>query len=136
MELFLSSHHIGQLIDYANNAHPHECCGLLLGSGDVVTDILLTQNISSTPATHFEIDPASLFAAQRAERDEATSDRKLIGYFHSHPNGRAEPSAQDAECAIELGIYWVIIANNGVKAWRTEHGGALLGRFAPVNVNS
>ena len=97
---------------------------------------MLTQNISSTPATHFEIDPAALFAAQRAQRDGNAPDRQLRGYFHSHPNGREEPSAQDAECAAELGKYWVIIANSGVRAWRTEHGGALLDRFAPVNVNS
>jgi proteasome lid subunit RPN8/RPN11 len=47
----------------------------------------------------------------------------VLGYYHSHPSGQAEPSATDCACASEDGRIWAIIANLEVTLWRDEPGG-------------
>ena len=72
------------------------------------------------PANHFEIDPAALIAAHRAAR---AGGPQVLGYYHSHPNGRAEPSATDAVQASGDGRIWAIIAGGAVTWWRdAPHG--------------
>lgn len=55
----------------------------------------------------FEIDPADHFAAIRAAR---ANEHEIVGCYHSHPNGKAEPSARDAEGAWDEGFIWLIAA--------------------------
>jgi desampylase len=91
-----------------------EVCGLLLGS-DFVTHIQPTQNIATDAKTTFEIDPQALFAAIRNHRKGVES---LIGYYHSHPRGIAEPSAHDTLQARGDRRVWVIIAGSEITAWQ------------------
>lgn len=111
---------VGDLLKEAAKAHPKECCGLLLGTGNKITHIQPAKNIHPTPQTHFEIDPAALIAAHRAERDGGS---KIIGFYHSHPNGPAEPSATDAAVAAHDGRVWAIISKEEVKFWRDDPTG-------------
>ena len=104
-----------QLICEARQAHPQECCGLLLGEQDRITHIHPTANIHPEPATQFEIDPASLIAAYKAERAGGPA---LVGYYHSHPNGRAEPSLTDRAHAAHDEKVWAIIADGEVRLFR------------------
>jgi desampylase len=133
MQLTISRRHIEQLIDYARDAHPLECCGLLLGSGDRVESVQLAENQSPDPHHQFEIDPAALLLAQKQARDGGV---KVIGYFHSHPNGRAKPSQIDAEMAVPDERIWLIIVENKVTGWRAVDHGTLHGRFVPINLIS
>ena len=100
-----------QLLAAARAALPSECCGLLEGfrDGDAVTVVALhpAANLSPDPETGFEIDPAAYFALQRALRG---SGRAVVGCYHSHPNGPAEPSALDRAGGCEDGWVWLIIA--------------------------
>jgi desampylase len=106
---------------------PHEACGLLFGAGDAVTAFQATENVAETPERRFEIEPAALFAALRAERGGGPM---LAGYWHSHPGGRAEPSATDRAMAAADGRLWLIVAGAAVTAWRAmPNGGAT--RFEP-----
>lgn len=99
----------------ARAAFPHEACGLLEGTraGGVVTVTAVhpAANLSPTPASHFELDPAVQFALQRSLRG---TERAVVGCYHSHPNGRAEPSPRDRTNGCADGFVWVIIAT-GVK---------------------
>jgi proteasome lid subunit RPN8/RPN11 len=79
-----------------------------------MTALLPAANISADPATRFEIDPAVLIKAHKAARDGSP---KIIGCYHSHPNGSAEPSMRDAEAA-ENGSVWVVIAGDTLTAWQ------------------
>ena len=99
----------------AAEAHPHECCGLLLGEGGRITHAHPTANVHPDPATHFEIDPAALIAAYKAEREGGP---RILGYYHSHPNGRAEPSPTDRASAAHDGKVWAIAANGQVRFFR------------------
>ena len=132
MSLRISRQHLAQLLRYANSADPNECCGLMFGTMMQIEELALTQNISVTPETHFEIEPSALIAAERKSRNIKAG---LIGYFHSHPNGKSRPSQIDADMAALDGRYWLIIADQQVTAWRTVPNGSLYGIFNPVELD-
>jgi len=98
----------------ARSAVPREACGILLGQGARVESVLVTSNVASDPTRHFEIDPAALVAAHKAVR---CGGAKVLGYFHSHPNGLARPSATDAASSARDGAVWVIAAPDSDGTW-------------------
>jgi proteasome lid subunit RPN8/RPN11 len=106
------------LLAAARHAFPAECCGLLEGTrGEgivTVTAFHPAANVSPTPQEAFEIDPAVQFALQRALRG---SGRQVVGCYHSHPNGRAEPSARDRAHTYPEGFVWVIIATGVIETF-------------------
>ena len=88
-------------------------------------------NVADDPARTFEIDPAALIAAERVAR---SGGKRLMGYYHSHPNGRAEPSPRDAIDAARDDRLWLIVAGDRITAWRASAHGALHGAFDPVEI--
>ena len=92
-------------------ALPRECCGLIEGirSGNEwrAMQVHATRNLAKDE-DRFEIDPAEQFALMRALRE---TPRDIIGCYHSHPNGRAEPSSSDGDG--EDGFVWLIAALDG-----------------------
>jgi desampylase len=122
---------INQLIAVALASPTEEVCGLLFGGASGVERAEPTANVAADPARRFEVDPGALIAAHRQGRGEGA---KLIGHYHSHPNGRAEPSVCDAKMAIADGSIWVIVAGGDVTAWRAVEDGALHGRFDPLPI--
>ena len=130
MEIGVTSGVMATLIKEAAKAHPVECCGLLLGRGGTVEIAVPAANVHPDPARHFEIDPAALITAHRAAR---AGGLQVLGYYHSHPNGRAEPSATDAAQASGDGRIWAIVAASAVTWWHDTPRGfeALPTRVAP-----
>jgi len=108
------------LIAAAQEAHPREACGLLLGEGGRITSATVAANVHPDPARHFEIDPAALLAAHKSAR---TGGPQVLGYWHSHPNGRCGPSDEDRAEAAGDGQIWAIVANGAISVWRDEPGG-------------
>jgi proteasome lid subunit RPN8/RPN11 len=120
MELVVTSGTMATLLEEARLAGPRECCGLLLGKGHRVALAQSAANVHPDPERHFEIDPKALIAAHRAAR---AGGLELLGYYHSHPIGRAEPSASDRAAASGDGRVWAIIADGEVRLWRDQPGG-------------
>lgn len=115
MELQVTSHVLETLREHALAAAPAECCGLLLGRGDTIERVQPAANVAADPLRFFEIDPAALVAAHRAEREGGP---RVIGYYHSHPGGGAEPSATDCEHSTGDLRIWAIIGRDEVAFWR------------------
>ena len=111
----LTSGALATLLEEAQRAHPLECCGLLLGQDSVIAEARPAANVHPDPARHFEIDPAALIQAHRAAR---MGGPQVLGYYHSHPTGRAEPSMTDREMASGDGRIWAIVAQGAVQLWR------------------
>jgi len=120
-----------QILRAAQAAYPGECCGLLEGlhveeaSGEEfhVTALHPAQNLASA-SDRFEIAPEDHIKAFKAAR---ANRRLLIGCYHSHPNGRAEPSATDKAGAGEEDFVWLIAAGGRLEAFvyrRGEFSGA------------
>ncbi len=120
MKLQISRTQRQQLLDWAREAYPNECCGLLLGKAGKVEQVKLTQNMASAPLGEFEIDPSALIAAERSARQGGPA---ILGYFHSHPNGAEEPSPKDTDMAADDGRKWVIIAGGNITCWTPVSGG-------------
>ena len=125
MVLEVASEVIAMLLAEAARAAPQECCGLLLGRGARIEAAQSAANVSAHPALRFEIDPAALFAAHRAER---AGGPELLGYYHSHPSGHPAPSATDCEHASGDQRVWAIVAGGEVAFWGDGETG-----FAPLS---
>ncbi|MBV7255177.1 M67 family metallopeptidase [Pacificimonas sp. WHA3] len=123
--------------DHAVSAYPDEACGLLLGRvGDaegvqVIVETRPAQNISPTPRRAFEIDPAALFQAQRGARQGGP---RLLGYYHSHPDGDLQPSPRDADGAAPDGMLWLILAGEKHAAYLAGPAG-LHNRFLTISLH-
>ncbi|MXP25765.1 peptidase [Altererythrobacter indicus] len=104
----------------AERAFPEEACGLLLGENGSITSAIAVANVAAEPTRHFEIEPQALINAYRAQRQGGP---QVIGYFHSHPVGRAAPSATDQAMASGDGKVWAIIAKGDVTFWTDDPEG-------------
>lgn len=113
----VSHAHLQGLLAAAAASPAREICGLLFGQPDRIARAEPAANVAASPHDTFEIDPRALFAALRAER--AGGDR-LIGHYHSHPNGSAEPSVRDLAGA-EPGRYWLILGGGDARLWVMEN---------------
>ncbi len=94
----------------AEAAYPEESCGLLVGEGAddvVVTALYPSANLADDRRRRFEVDPALLLQLHKSLRP---SDQRLIGLFHSHPEGPAEPSAHDLSRAWQPELAWLVTA--------------------------
>ena len=135
MRLVLTSAQAALLAQMAEAAYPREACALLVGRAAVsvaVSEIVAGNNVAATPEREFEFDPAVHIALLRRLR-EAKAPERLVGHWHSHPDGRAEPSAQDAAMVNDPSLIWLISAvSDGEagmpQAFRPQAGGG----FAPV----
>jgi proteasome lid subunit RPN8/RPN11 len=98
-----------QVLLAAARAYPQECCGLLEGkdteTGWIATAVHEAANIAENPSRHFLIDPQAQFDLMRALRGK---DTRLVGCFHSHPDGVPAPSATDRAEAYEAGFLYLI----------------------------
>jgi desampylase len=127
MRVRISSEVLAAIRAHAAADPDREVCGLLFGSDDHVTAVQPARNIDAEPARRFEIDPSALIAALRAERAGGPT---LLGYYHSHPTGLAEPSATDRERAAADGKLWLIVTSDAVTGWRAGADG-----FEPVEIS-
>jgi desampylase len=114
MLLRISSKSIAAIRAHAAETPGAEVCGLLFGTVEAVEAVQRCANVADQPEARFEIDPASLIAAHKAER---AGEAKLIGHYHSHPNGVCAPSATDAAQALDVGRYWLIVAGTEIGLW-------------------
>ncbi len=102
------------MLDEAAATPDVEVCGLLIGT-NTVERIIPTPNVAEDPTSTFELDPAALFAAIRAERH---GEGRLLGYYHSHPIGPPTPSSLDLIHAKNDRRIWMIIGEQRVTAWQ------------------
>ncbi len=101
---------------------PLECCGLLegLSNGEQahVAALHPAANLAAS-AQRFEINPADHFAAQKSARAHG---RAIIGCYHSHPGGAAQPSAADLAGAQQDGFLWLIANGSELNAFVYRDG--------------
>jgi proteasome lid subunit RPN8/RPN11 len=123
MKLILPGRLADQIAAEAKAAHPRECCGLIegiiMGSRMRAAALHPARNLSADQDC-FEIDPADHIAAARTARDNG---HILIGCYHSHPQGRAMPSARDLAGATQDDFLWLIAAPEGLAAFVYSAGG-------------
>ncbi|MXR39905.1 peptidase [Halobaculum sp. WSA2] len=117
---------------------PAEVCGVLVGDrgGDVdsggdadsagdgvvetdaadrVAEAVPVANVADDPERFYELDPAETVVAIE---DAEAHGRDVIGFYHSHPRGPAEPSETDRGRATWTGSVYAIVAPDEIVAYR------------------
>lgn len=120
MTLLISATIYQQLLEQAKVARPLEIVGMLVGTGQVVTQFLPLENIAIFPEKEFMADPEGLLHALKHLR---TQELELLGFYHSHPDGPAKPSRTDfLEAKWDLPMLILDPQNQVIRAWQLETG--------------
>lgn len=110
---------IDEMITHARAEAPNECCGLLSGKENVVSEIYKIGNLpADDPAVadlkvppdrrfRYVMDPKEQLRAFKTMR---TSGTELLAIYHSHPHSPAYPSATDVRLAFYTDTYYLIIS--------------------------
>jgi S-sulfo-L-cysteine synthase (O-acetyl-L-serine-dependent) len=102
-------------------AYPDECCGVLLGpcDGTVAEAWRLDNSTDLERRRRFLIGPDDY---RRAEARAAARDLQIVGFYHSHPDHPAEPSAFDLAHAWPNLSYTIVSIRGGapreLRSWR------------------
>lgn len=118
MVVRISSSLLDTILAHAARAPDQEVCGLLFGADDAILASEPAANVHASPARHFEVDPAALIAAHKAERAGGLA---LIGHYHSHPSGSPFPSDEDVRLS-EPGRLSLIIGGGEARLYRSVGG--------------
>ena len=108
--------------------YPYECCGLLVGrfGAGGRKEVVETYPISNAreegaKRTRFLIRPEELL---RGERHARSRGLDVVGFYHSHPDVAAVPSAYDLEHAWPTYSYVVVSVRAGraadLRSWEME----------------
>ena len=92
--------------------YPEECCGFLLGhataQGNYVVAASPVENRRATGRKRrYSITPQDYHAADRLARRQGLD---IVGFYHSHPDHPARPSATDLAEATFPGYTYVIVS--------------------------
>ncbi|PLS76959.1 MAG: peptidase [Chloroflexi bacterium] len=119
--MLLARHQLDMLFAHAATGST-EVCGILTGRawpGVVVESVIAARNVHPQPQRHFLLDAATLLQADHAAR---VRGHTIIGFYHSHPNGLALPSALDHREAWPQLLTVIIAVEQGrprcLSAWR------------------
>ena len=102
---------------------PYECCGALIAVDDVIVEAFKMENTTGGGAARrFRIGPDGYRLAEARARERGGT---LVGFYHSHPNEPARPSAYDLEHAWPNLTYVIISVRAGTPAditvWHLRH---------------
>jgi len=97
---------------HSRSAYPNEACGLLYGyhgpNAIFVHRMQAMENAAQASAqTRFFIAAEDLLKAHKIAR---AAGEIIIGHYHSHPNGAAQPSAADVDAIADINALWLICA--------------------------
>ena len=95
-------------------AYPAECCGALVGlvQGDAkeVVRLVAAVNRRTDDPHRYLIAPDDL---RRLEAEVRAAGLEIVGYYHSHPDHPAAPSAFDADHAWPWYSYVIVRVDRG-----------------------
>ncbi len=105
---------------HGREAYPHECCGALIGRGRRVLEALALPNATEESARRrFRVRPSDYLAAERRANALGAD---LLGFYHSHPDHPARPSAYDLDHAWPVFAYVIVAVADGrpgtMTSWR------------------
>jgi proteasome lid subunit RPN8/RPN11 len=126
----LSKDQVNEIRRHGELEFPNECCGVILGDLDVETERDLRQTRELRPLSNvhedgherrYLVSPDQMFALLREERK---TRRKILGFYHSHPDHPAMPSVYDRDWASPWYTYIIVSVMKGaaevMTAWRLD----------------
>ena len=128
---------LAEIITHALERDPEECCGILLGRENTVTQLRRIRNIHESRVNRFKMDP---FDVIEAERDAHGAGEKFVAIYHSHTYSQGYPSDTDVRNAVQSGsldLFYVLISlvektRPVVRAYRISNDGEVAEQFIGV----
>jgi len=106
---------------HGETAYPAECCGALVGRAEAeakeVVRLAPAVNRRTDDPHRYLIAPDDL---RRLEAEVRAAGLEIVGYFHSHPDHPAAPSAFDADHAWPWYSYVIVRIDRGRGAELTS----------------
>jgi proteasome lid subunit RPN8/RPN11 len=99
----------------------------------VIARIFRATNVAGSVATTYEIAPQELFSLVREIR---AAGLELMGIYHSHPNGKNEPSPRDIELAYYPDTAYVIASPRADTAQPVRAFSIRDGRATELDIES
>lgn len=129
--LTLNSNQRQEILAYAREAAPEECCGLIGGDGESASSLYPMRNVAANATVAYEAAPEDLFAAQRQMRERG---EQLLAIYHSHPRAiEPQPSETDVRLAFyPQAIYFIIALAGEQPVMRAFNISETEGRWEPV----
>jgi S-sulfo-L-cysteine synthase (O-acetyl-L-serine-dependent) len=121
LSLHVPADALAAIAAHGARTYPEECCGALLGPrhGVISEAFPLGNETTAERRRRFLIGPEEY---RSAERRATETGRELVGFYHSHPDHPAIPSAFDLEHAWPNLSYLIISVRKGQPAesrsWR------------------
>ena len=102
--------------------YPNECCGALIANGDTIVEAFRLPNTTVEGARRrFMIGPDDYRIAEHRARERRGT---LAGFYHSHPDHPARPSATDLAQAWPNLTYIIVAVREGapeeLRSWRLQ----------------
>jgi len=102
--------------------YPNECCGALIANGDTIVQAFRLPNTTLEGARRrFMIGPDDYRMAEKRARERSGT---LAGFYHSHPDHPARPSATDLAQAWPNLTYIIVAVREGapeeLRSWRLQ----------------
>jgi proteasome lid subunit RPN8/RPN11 len=102
--------------------YPNECCGALIANGDRIVEAFRLPNTTVEGARRrFMIGPDDYRMAEKRARERSGT---LAGFYHSHPDHPARPSATDLAQAWPNLTYIIVAVREGapeeLRSWRLQ----------------
>jgi proteasome lid subunit RPN8/RPN11 len=121
MNVSISDSAVEAIRQHGSTSFPYECCGALIERGGVIIEALpLTNTTSGAEARTFHVISGEGY--REAEARARTLGGNLAGFYHSHPDAPARPSARDLEHAWPNLLYLIVSVRAGtpdeMTAWR------------------
>jgi proteasome lid subunit RPN8/RPN11 len=109
--LIISATELRKMREHAKREYPNQCCGLLLGlrqdHDKHASRAQACRNAAHAPAGNFQIASPEVIEWQRYGREQRI---EILGFYHSHPDQPANPSAQDVRLADWTHCSYVILS--------------------------
>ena len=107
------------IVRHAEEEAPRECCGLLMGQGEIITHHRPMKNVLASNV-RYEMEAQALF---QFFKDLRAANQKHLGIYHSHPVSEAYPSETDVRESFypDCAYFIVSLKNPGsplVRAFR------------------
>ncbi|MEK7274646.1 MAG: Mov34/MPN/PAD-1 family protein [Candidatus Desantisbacteria bacterium] len=104
--MIINAAHMQEIYSHVKEAYPNECCGVLIGKLQKITRVMPVQNINKDRShDRYEMSPDELYKIDKYARSKGWD---IIGFYHSHPDHPAHPSAFDKEMAVNGYIYLIV----------------------------
>ncbi|RPI07091.1 MAG: M67 family peptidase [Ignavibacteriae bacterium] len=117
----LSKQIVDKIEFHAEQTYPEECCGMLLGFSKnglhhIEEAIIIDNRQDENRRRRFYISPEQY---RQAEQLAGKMKMELLGFYHSHPDHPAAPSAFDTDHAMPWFTYIIVSVEKGKAAAMT-----------------